>query len=105
MRRSNPAADWDVRRFRPNFFVRTVEGVEGLIESEWAGKTLRIGSVEVKCEMPAVRCGMTTNAQAGLAEDNSVLRTIVKEAQQNLGVYASVTGAGQVSQDDRVELS
>ncbi|HEV2830095.1 MAG TPA: MOSC N-terminal beta barrel domain-containing protein [Pyrinomonadaceae bacterium] len=104
MRRSNPAADWDVRRFRPNFFVKTVDGVEGLVESEWAGKSLRIGSVEVKCEMPAVRCGMTTNAQAGLAKDNSVLRTIVKEAQQNLGVYASVTGAGQVSEGDQVEL-
>jgi uncharacterized protein YcbX len=105
MRRSNPAADWDVRRFRPNFFVKTVDGVEGLIESEWAGKTLRIGSVEVKCEMPAVRCGMTTNAQAGLVKDNSVLRTIVKEAQQNLGVYANALTHGSVVQGDRVELS
>ena len=77
-------ADWDVRRFRPNFFVETVGGLEGLLESEWIGKTLRIGSVEVKCEMPAVRCGMTTNAQKELPKDNSVLRTIVKEAEQNL---------------------
>jgi len=104
MKRSNPASDWDVRRFRPNFFVRTVDGIEGLVESEWIGKTLRVGSVEVKCEMPAVRCGMTTNAQAGLAKDNSVLRTIVKEAQQNLGVYANVTGGGRVSEGDQVEL-
>ena len=65
---------------------------------------MRVGSVEVKCEMPAVRCGMTTNAQAGLAKDNSVLRTIVKEAQQNLGVYANVTGGGRVSEGDQVEL-
>ena len=104
LRLSNPAADWDVRRFRPNFFVKTVDGVEGLVESEWAGKSLRIGSVEVKCEMPAVRCGMTTNAQAGLAKDNSVLRTIVKEAQQNLGVYANVGHAGRVAEGDQVEL-
>ena len=104
MSQSNPSADWDVRRFRPNFFVKTVAGIEGLVESEWAGRTLRIGAVEVKCEMPAVRCGMTTNAQAGLAKDNSVLRTIVKEGNQNLGVYANVTRAGQVSEGDRVEL-
>ncbi|HUS09110.1 MAG TPA: MOSC N-terminal beta barrel domain-containing protein [Pyrinomonadaceae bacterium] len=104
MSQSNPDADWDVRRFRPNFFVKTEDAVEGLIESEWTGKTLRIGSAEVKCEMPAVRCGMTTNAQTGLPKDNSVLRTIVKQAQQNLGVYANVTITGRISEGARVEL-
>jgi uncharacterized protein len=104
MSQSNPASTWDVRRFRPNFFVKTVEGIEGLVESEWTGRTLRIGSVEVKCEMPAVRCGMTTNAQKELVKDPSVLRTIVKEANQNLGVYASVVKNGAVREGDRVEL-
>jgi uncharacterized protein YcbX len=104
MAESHPAADWDVRRFRPNFFVQTVGGLEGLIETEWLGKTLRIGTVEVKCEMPCVRCGMTTNAQTGLAKDNSVLRTIVKQAEQNLGVYGNVTSVGRVVVGDRVEL-
>ncbi|HEX9545417.1 MAG TPA: MOSC N-terminal beta barrel domain-containing protein [Pyrinomonadaceae bacterium] len=104
MSQANPSATWDVRRFRPNFFVETVPGLEGLVESEWAGRTLRIGNLEVKCEMPAVRCGMTTNAQKELAKDPSVLRTIVKEANQNLGVYASVTKNGAVREGDRVEL-
>jgi uncharacterized protein YcbX len=104
MKQANPAAEWDVRRFRPNFFVKTVDNIQGLIESEWAGKTLRIGTVEVKCEIPAVRCGMTTNAQAELPKDNSVLRTIVKEGNQNLGVYASVVTSGRVAEGDRVEL-
>ncbi len=104
MKQANPAAEWDVRRFRPNFFVKTDDGLEGLIESEWAGKTLRIGTVELKCEIPAVRCGMTTNAQKELPKDNSVLRTIVKEAQQNLGIYASVSTIGQVTTGDQVEL-
>ncbi len=104
MARANPAADWDVRRFRPNFFVETVAGLEGLLETEWAGRALRIGSVEVKCEIPAVRCGMTTNAQKELPKDNSVLRTIVKEADQNLGIYASALSSGEVKEGDRVEL-
>lgn len=104
MSQANPEADWDVRRFRPNFFVKTVAGLEGLVESEWEGKTLRIGSVEVNCEMPAVRCGMTTNAQKELAKDNSVLRTIVREAAQNLGVYANVISNGEVAEGDQVEL-
>jgi uncharacterized protein YcbX len=104
MSQANPSATWDVRRFRPNFFVKTVSGLEGLLESEWVGRTLRIGSVEVKCEMPAVRCGMTTNAQKELAKDPSVLRTIVREANQNLGVYASVARNGGVREGDQVEL-
>lgn len=104
MAQANPAATWDVRRFRPNFFVKTEPGIQGLVESAWTGKTLRIGGAEVKCEMPAVRCGMTTNAQDGLAKDPSVLRTIVKEAEQNLGVYANVVKKGDVREGDSVEL-
>src|ERR1043166_6791625 len=79
MAQANPAADWDVRRFRPNLFVKTVDGLQGLVEADWSRKTLRIGAVEIRCEIPAVRCGMTTNAQAELAKDNSILRTIVTE--------------------------
>lgn len=104
MRLFNPNAIWDVRRFRPNFVIETVEGLEGLVESDWAGKTLRLGNVELNCEIPTVRCGMTTHAQPDLPKDPSVLRTIVKDAGQNLGIYASVITTGQVSEGDRVEL-
>jgi uncharacterized protein YcbX len=104
MSRINPAAVWDVRRFRPNFLIETVAGLEGLIESDWAGKTLRVGGVELKCAIPTARCGMTTHAQGGLPKDPSVLRSIVKDADQNLGIYASVLKTGPVSEGDRVEL-
>jgi uncharacterized protein YcbX len=104
MAATNASANWDVRRFRPNFFVETIAGLEGLLEVDWTGKTLRIGSAEIKCEMPCVRCGMTTNAQKDLPQDNSVLRSIVKEADQNLGSYANVTKRGTVKIGDGVEL-
>lgn len=100
----SPAAVWDVRRFRPNFLIKTEDGIKGLIESDWAGRTLRLGQVELKCEIPTARCGMTTHAQSDLPKDSSVLRTIVKDADQNLGVYASVITTGQVFEGDRVEL-
>jgi uncharacterized protein YcbX len=93
-----------VRRFRPNFFVETIAELQGLLEADWTGKTLRLGSVEIKCEMPCVRCGMTTNAQKDLPKDNSVLRSIVKEADQNLGSYANVTSVGAVKIGDSVEI-
>lgn len=104
MSQHNPTAVWDMRRFRPNFLIKTEDGIEGLIESDWGGRTLRLGSVELKCEIPTVRCGMTMQAQADLPKDPSVLRTIVKDANQNLGIYASVITTGQVSEGDRVEL-
>ena len=104
MARFNPNAVWDVRRFRPNFLIETDNEFEGLIEADWSGRTLRIGSVDLKCEIPCSRCGMTTHAQSGLPKDPSVLRSIVKDANQNLGIYASVVQSGGVSLGDPVQL-
>ena len=47
---------------------------------------------------------MTTQAVDELPKDPSVLRTIVRDANQNLGVYATVEKAGPVAVGDRVEL-
>jgi uncharacterized protein len=111
MAQLNPAAVWDVRRFRPNFLIETKDGLEGkdgldgLVESTWPGGTLVIGNVELKCEVPTVRCGMTTHAQDGLPKDASILRSIVKDANQNLGIYASVLSPGTVSLNDTVEFT
>jgi uncharacterized protein YcbX len=104
MSRLNPNAVWDVRRFRPNFLIETEAGIEGLIEAAWSGRTLRVGGVEFRCEIPTMRCGMTMHAQDGLPKDPSVLRSIVKEANQNLGVYASVINCGPVALGDVIEL-
>ena len=104
MARLNPAAKWDMRRFRPNFLIETRSDIKGLVEPEWSGRKLHVGGVELKCEIPTVRCGMTIQAQAGLEKDPSILRTIVKDADQNLGIYASVTTAGEVRVGDVVEL-
>ena len=104
MSRFNPNAVWDVRRFRPNFLIETEKEFEGLVESGWSGRFLRVGSVELKCEIPCARCGMTSHGHAGLPKDPSVLRSIVKDANQNLGVYASVVQSGGISVGDPVEL-
>ena len=104
MARLNPAATWDIRRFRPNFLIETEPHIKGLVEAEWSERKLRIGTVELKCEIPTVRCGMTIQAQEGLQKDPSILRTIVRDADQNLGVYASVVKSGDVKVGDLVEL-
>jgi uncharacterized protein YcbX len=102
MKRLNTAALWDVRRFRPNFFIETDGGVEGLVEFDWT--VVRLGSVELKCEMRTERCAMATNAQAGIPKDPSILRSLVEAADQDLGVYASVVRAGEVRVGDVVEV-
>jgi uncharacterized protein YcbX len=105
MARSNPSATWNVRRFRPNFLIETVPGLDGLIEFEWTGRTLAVGEARIKCELPAVRCSIPTQPQGDLPKDPSVLRTIVSEAGQNLGSYASVVATGRVAVGDVVELA
>ena len=100
----NPSAAWDVRRFRPNFVIETVADTDGLAEEAWCGKTIRLGGLELRCEMTTARCGMTTQPQEGLPKDPSVLRTIVAAAGQNLGAYANVARAGRVAVGDSVTL-
>jgi uncharacterized protein YcbX len=104
MEQFDPAAAWDIRRFRPNLLVETDDSFQGLVEASWIGKTVRVGEVELKCEIPAARCGMTMHAQQGLPKEPSILRSIVKHADQNLGIYASVTTNGKVAVGDSVEI-
>lgn len=100
----NPDARWDVRRFRPNFYIDTGAGASGLVENAWVGRRLRIGAIEVAISAPTPRCGMTVQPQGGLPYDKSILRTIVRDAGQNLGVGAHCLLAGQVRAGDAVEL-
>jgi hypothetical protein len=101
----NPAADFDTRRFRPNVLVETGRGIEGLAEAQWSGRTLRIGATRIKLEMPCVRCVIPTLDQpGGVKKDPSVLRTIVRDAAQNLGAYATIASAGPIALGDEVSL-
>ena len=104
MSRVYPQGIWDVRRFRPNFFVETESSVKGLIEFEWIGKTLRVGEVEVQCDIPTERCAMAMNAQAEFARDEGILRSIKEAANLNLGIYAKVITTGEVRVGDVVEV-
>ena len=104
MSRLNPQGIWDVRRFRPNFFVETEPSFKGLVEFEWGGKILRLGEVEIECEIPTERCAMAMHAQEGLPKDESILRLINEVGNKNLGMYASVRRPGKVRVSDVVEL-
>lgn len=99
----NPGSRFESRRFRPNLVVDTAEA-RGFTEFDWCGKTLRIGGAKIEVVIPTVRCVMTTQAAGDLPKDPTVLRTIVREAGQNCGVYANVACEGEVAVGDAVEI-
>ena len=73
MRTKTPDANWDIRRFRPNFFIQTDPGLDGLVENEWVGKRLTVGAATLQISAPTTRCGMTTRLQGDLEFDKTIL--------------------------------
>lgn len=104
LREKDPGSDWDARRFRANFVVETDEALRGFVEAAWSGRELRIGELCLECTVATPRCSMVMQAQPELRKDAGVLRTIVREAEQCVGVYARVTRAGRVASGADVEL-
>ncbi|MBI1422134.1 MAG: MOSC domain-containing protein [Gammaproteobacteria bacterium] len=105
MKKLLPQADWDVRRFRPNIVVDTNHGDEGLVEQDWIGRQLTIAETQIDCTATAPRCGAVTRGQQGLDFDTSMLRTIVKDADQNLGIYGSIRQPGVLRVGDTVYIN
>ncbi len=102
LREKRPGSRFDARRFRPNLLIDGA--APGLAELDWCGKTLRIGGTVLRCEAPTVRCSMTAQQTGPLPKDAKVLRTIVAETAQQVGIYATVARPGPVRVGDPVEL-
>ena len=97
-----PDSAVDVRRFRPNLVVDTGD-VEGHPEFGWVGTNLRIGEVVLRVVDACPRCVMVTReVTPDLPEDRAVLRHVVRDLDQNVGVYAEVVVPGVVRAGDRV---
>ena len=102
LRELAPSSRIDVRRFRPNLVIATER--EGFVEAAWSGKTLRIAGATLDVVGPCPRCVMITHGFGELPQDTGLMRTVVKEANQNVGVYARVARPGEVRVGDPVEL-
>ena len=98
-----PDSQIDMRRFRPNLVVDSTQ--PGLWpEFEWVGRRMQLGSALLEITAACPRCVMVTRGFADLAQDRTVLRRIVAEANQNFGVYATVITNGWVSVGDVATL-
>ncbi|MFN8024431.1 MAG: MOSC domain-containing protein [Acidimicrobiales bacterium] len=99
-----PDSAIDVRRFRPNVVIDTGDA-PGHPEFDWVGRRLRLGDVELDVRAACPRCVMVTREiSPELPADRAVLRHVVRQLDQNVGVYATVSKPGVVSTGDPVEI-
>ena len=99
-----PGSNLDVRRFRPSLVVDTGEA-EGHPERDWIGRRVRIGDTVVAIEGGCPRCVMVTRRiDDAVPQDRTILRHIVRDLGQDVGVYATVVEPGRLAVDDEVEL-
>lgn len=99
-----PGSRVDVRRFRPNLLVASPAGAEGFLEQEWLGQRVAVGNAELEVVAPCPRCVMITHAFDDLPRDPGLMRTVVREAGQNAGVYARVVRPGSVRVGDELRV-
>ena len=99
-----PDSSVDIRRFRPNLVVDT--GDEGgHPEFAWTGRRMAVGTAVIEILDGCPRCVMVTRAVApDVPEDRQVLRHIVRDLNQNVGVYAKIVEPGSFAVGDDVRL-
>lgn len=104
LKRLHPAGDPDPRRFRPNILVDMQPVAGRFPETEWIGRKLAIGDLELTVTEACRRCGFTIIAQDGFDNDPDILRTLVRKNAHNLGVYCTVTREGTVTVGDAMRF-
>lgn len=101
MQQRAPDSNFDVRRFRPNLLIDSPSS-NPFPELEWIGKTVTIGEAVIDITLHCPRCSMTTHGFDDLQKDPTIMRALVREAEGNLGVYATVRNPGKVTVGDKL---
>lgn len=97
-----PSSAVDVRRFRPSLVI-DVPGIDGYPEFDWANRRAVLGTSEIEFMSPCPRCVMVTRqVDSDVPADRAILRHIVRDLDQNLGIYGRVTKPGRVSVGDQL---
>ncbi|MAT06107.1 MAG: sulfurase [Acidimicrobiaceae bacterium] len=87
--------DWDRRRFRANVVVD--EGGEDALSG-----TVTIGTARLALRKPLERCVMVTRAQPGIERDRGVLKQVVADRDNKMGVGTIVESPGRIAVGDEV---
>jgi uncharacterized protein YcbX len=98
-----PDSNVDIRRFRPSLVVDTGDdgadaSTPGHPEFDWTGRRATIGGATIEFGAPCPRCVMVTR-EVG-TDVPAVLRHIVRDLDQNLGIYATIVTPGAIRVGD-----
>jgi len=91
----------DKRRFRANFLL-TLNDDANHIESDYIGKHMTIGDVELNIQSLCERCSMITIDPDNLEQDSTLLKKVNESMNLNFGIYAEVVSVGKVQVGDYV---
>ncbi|KIL49100.1 MOSC domain-containing protein [Jeotgalibacillus campisalis] len=95
----------DGRRFRPNLVIDLLDDLP-YSEENWVGKTLVIGeNVQIRLTSTCTRCMIITVHPESAEKDSSILSTVIKERNNQFGVYASVLQSGEIRTGDEIHLT
>jgi uncharacterized protein YcbX len=106
LQRALPGSNVDVRRFRPSLVIDTGDDGSGAAtpghpEFDWRGRRATIGSATIEFDAACPRCVMVTREiDESTPADRAVLRHIVRDLDQNVGIYASVVTPGTFALGD-----
>jgi MOSC domain-containing protein len=90
-------------RFRANLYI---DGAPPWGESGWIGSTVRIGGASLEIATPIERCAATNVDPESGERDLNIPRSLQAGFGHNhMGVYATVTGAGDIVKGDSVTLT
>lgn len=93
----------DIRRFRPNIVV---ESVDGQREDAWSGAALMFGRGEeatrIQVNHPIKRCVMINLDPDSVQSEPRILKTVARENNSLAGIYASVSRPGAIRVGDPV---
>jgi len=90
----------DPLRFRANLYI---DGAPPWEELSWAGRGVRIGSADLRVDRPIGRCAATNVDPQTAERDLNIPRTLQAGfGHTHMGVYATVTAAGDVAQGDEL---
>lgn len=100
-----PDSQLPVTRFRPNLLVGDRGKLVEQLDRKWIGKTLKIGGgVTVEVTMKCPRCVMVSHPHDDVPKDTSITRTLVREFDYSLSVYADCIASGTIREGDPIEV-
>lgn len=91
--------DADPRRTRTNLVLETSEPFE---EETWAGRTLAIGSAELRVDRRLERCRMVDLAQDGVQTTTPMLKALGQSREVCLAMLNDVATPGRIAVGDQV---